>query len=232
MKRVKLMATTICLLALTTVVGFAQTNGAGNSATASQLPADMAAQVRRLMAEVQALKVEVYKLRLTAQQTKVAQLERALYQLQADKQRLEEQEREFAGELVALDQYLGQSDLEPGERAALAQAKEQFTRNGPASFHAQRQQIAQQETELSQRLERERQHWRELVDKARELGIELGESGMNLKDIPLETSPFRTATEEHLFFVPGTGGFVTAMATKRFGLPRTSEFSAYLERVA
>jgi hypothetical protein len=192
MKRAKSMATTICLLAFclltsTAEVGFAQTIGAGNGAAASQLPADVTAQVRQLVAEVRALKVEVYKLRLTAQQTKVAQLERALHQLQTDKQRMEEQEREFAGELAALDQYLGQPDLEPGERAALAQAKEQFAHSGPASFYTQRQQIAQQETELSQRIERERQHWQELVDKAKELGLKLGENEASLKAITPET---------------------------------------------
>jgi uncharacterized protein YlxW (UPF0749 family) len=183
MQRARLIVTTACLVIIATVTGWAQTNGKTAAPTAAptaandaarQVP-ELAALAQRLAAEVRNLKIEMLKLRLESQQAKLAQLEREIEQAQKDKQRLEAQESGFNKEMAEYDERLGQPDLEASERAQLETVKMKMTAGGRQRFDTQRQQIAQQEAEVKERLAREQEQWQELVKQARTLGIEVGE---------------------------------------------------------
>ena len=183
MQRARLIVMTACLVIIAAVTGWAQTNGKTVGTTAAptaandaarQVP-ELAALAQRLAAEVRNLKIEMLKLRLESQQAKLAQLEREIEQAQKVKQRLEAQESGFNKEMAEYDERLGQPDLEASERAQLETVKMKMTEGGRQRFDTQRQQIAQQEAEVKERLAREQEQWQELVKQARTLGIEVGE---------------------------------------------------------
>ncbi|MEP7341058.1 MAG: hypothetical protein ABI977_25225 [Acidobacteriota bacterium] len=62
-------------------------------------------------------------------------------------------------------------------RAELSAAREQLAARGPERLFVSKQQIAQQEAEINQELQREQQRWQELLKRARELKVEVGEGG-------------------------------------------------------
>ncbi|MGH9833405.1 MAG: hypothetical protein ACREBD_10980 [Blastocatellia bacterium] len=182
MQRARLIVTTVCLVIVTAITGWAQTNGQTAGPTAANDPArqgqDLAALVRQLAAEVRSLKIEMLKLRLESQQAKLAQLEREIEQEQKGKQRLDTQEHEFNQELAGIDERLRETDLEASERAQLELSRARMTQGGQQKFYTQRQQILEQQAEVNQRLANERELWRKLVGKAKELGIKVDESGV------------------------------------------------------
>src|SRR5262245_20869977 len=182
MQRARLIVMTACLLIVVAATGWAQTNGSTATPTVGndsgrQTP-DLAALVRQLAAEVRSLKIELLKFRLESQQAKLAQLEREFEQARTAERQLTVQEQKFNQGLATFDERLGETDLEASERAQLESSKAKMTQNGQQQFHTQRQQVLDQQAEVNQRLANERELWRKLVDKAKELGIKVDESGM------------------------------------------------------
>jgi chromosome segregation ATPase len=177
MQRARLIVMTVCLLIAAAVTGWAQTNSSTATPTAGNDPGrqaqELAALVRSLAAEVRILKLEMLKLRLESQQAKMAQLEREIEQAQKGKQRLDTQEHEFNQELAGIDDRLREADVETGERAQLETARGKMAQANQRRLYTQRQQIAQQEAEVRERLAREREQWQELVNQARQLGIKV-----------------------------------------------------------
>ncbi len=179
MKQARSLTAIISLLILTSIASFAQTvdsNNTANLSASDQQTSNLLVFLKQLAAEVKTLKTEVFKLKLELQQSKVERLERELEEVRAAKQQVEAQDNEFQREMAALDERLSQPIHENEERIELETAKAKLMERGQPRPRAARKQVSHQETELSQRLAREREIWQEMVEKAKKLGIEISES--------------------------------------------------------
>lgn len=187
MKRARSVTASISLLILASIASFAQvvdSNNTANPGASIQQTSNLLVIVKQLAAEVKTLKTEVLKLKLELQQSKVERLERELQEVRSAKQRVKEQDNESQREMAALDERLSQPIYENEERIELETAKAKLMERGQPRHRAAQQQVSDQETELSQRLSREREIWQEMVEEAKKMGIEISESLSTRTDFP------------------------------------------------
>lgn len=180
MKRITLMTTIACLLAVIAAAAFAQTRKIAPSRVSTkssyQEPLDneirnLAAMLKQLYLEMGKLKSELYELQLDNQQLKIAQLERELQQVQADKLQLVIEESDLNQEIADLETALSEPTLEAEERMKMETAKSlEGSRLGEAQTEQQR--LAQREVDLKRRLEQEQRRLQKLFEKAGNMKVE------------------------------------------------------------
>jgi Skp family chaperone for outer membrane proteins len=176
MKRSTFTALIIGFLAVIAIAGWAQAQTAAPSSAGARVSTsdppgnqaqDLPAWLQQLSLEVRKLRLELHQLQLELQQEKIAQLERELQQAQAEGRRLEERESELNRDLAELDQHLNQTTLTAEERKELEANKAELTGGQMEALRTRQHTLAQQEAELSARLEREQRRWQELAAKAK-----------------------------------------------------------------
>jgi len=172
----------LLLLAVTPLPAAAQNQmrSRGSADSSPQNPCPQAienldAQLNHLREEVRELKAALAEQRLRTQRNKLAQLERKLGQLQAEQRLLQEQERITTQELSEMEKLLGSASLAADERTALEEFRTRLADEGLQRLRAAQQTLAQQEAELTQRLEQEKQQLQELVERAKGADVEVGE---------------------------------------------------------
>jgi hypothetical protein len=88
---------------------------------------------------------------------------------------LQEQERITTQELTEMEKLLGSTSLAADERAALEESRTRLSDEGLQRLRAAQQTLAQQEAELTQRLEQEKQQLQNLMERTNGADVEAGE---------------------------------------------------------
>jgi hypothetical protein len=179
MKRSAIIKITLCLLTLmaTARLTEAQTAPSPRSVVASATEASGSAGpnseggivwLKQILLELKTLRLEVLQQRLEHQEMKVALLERELQQTQLEQQRLGTFENSLYLEIAEVDKDLAQSTSND-ERAELENTKAELTGDRMNRLRGRRQVSGQRESELTERLKRERLQLQELLKKAEKL---------------------------------------------------------------
>ena len=170
MKRSIITTVTVGLLAFVTMAGRAQSQSPNQSAESQ------AAQLQQISAELRRLRLEVIQQAIELQNWKIKRLEQKLHSIQSHRRRLSEQEQAINQLNAEFNNHVGPVQETVEEIEAIKAA---YTEKGLKELSIKRQRIAQRETELSERLEQERQRLQELVERGKQLRVEVGVGGGN-----------------------------------------------------
>jgi cell division protein FtsB len=125
--------------------------------------------LNQLSLEMRRLRFIVLNLELDNQQLKIAQLERDLGQMRAERLKLVVQESDLRQGIAELDTALSGLSLDGEDRPKLATAKADLEGNRLVMVYGEQQAIAQREAELTGRLQQEQQRLQELSARGEKL---------------------------------------------------------------
>jgi len=143
--------------------------------------------LRILIVELKKLRLEVIEQRLESQQENTRRLERELQQIRRDELQLEEEERARAHALKQTDQQLAQSELTAEERQELEANRATFISGGLQD--SGKSSLDQRRNEVTQELNQARRDRQQLLERARLLGIEIGEVRQEKENNPRASRP-------------------------------------------
>lgn len=126
--------------------------------------------LKQLITEIASLRSELRQQRLDRREVNISNLDSDLRQIQADKLKLDEQERAQGSEIAEFDERLQQPDIDPAERASLEAAKAKVIITVPEKLRIEKTAVLMREREIQDRLLRERQLQQALLTETKTSG--------------------------------------------------------------